>query len=63
MRNKDNRNIDKAFKKLKSLQKFLNKHFPEDFPFEKRNQYKFVEAEDFLREEARLWNEAKKRKD
>lgn len=63
MRNKDNRNIDKAFKKLKSLQKFLNKHFPEDLPFEKPNQYKFVEAEDFLREEARLWNEAKKRKD
>ena len=61
MRNKTDRNIDKAFKKLKSLQKFLNKHFPEDLPFEKPNQYKFIEAEDFLREEARLWHDAKKR--
>lgn len=61
MRNKTDRNINKAFKKLKSLQKFLNKHFPEDLPFEKPNQYKFIEAEDFLREEARLWHDAKKR--
>tara|TARA_R110002020_G_scaffold58834_5_gene161168 strand:- start:7823 stop:8014 length:192 start_codon:yes stop_codon:yes gene_type:complete len=49
-----------ALKKIKNLQKFLNKYFPETLPEEKPDRFKFVEAEDFLSEEARLWNDSRK---
>ena len=48
-----------ALKRIKSLQQWLNKNFPETLPAETMNDYKFVEAEDFLTEEARRWNEYK----
>ena len=33
-----------ALKKIKNLQKFLNKYFPETLPEEKPDRFKFVEA-------------------
>ena len=48
-----------ALKRIKSLQQWLNKNFPETLPEETMIDYKFVEAEDFLTEEARRWNEYK----
>ncbi len=52
--------IEKAHKKIKHLQKWLNKNFPETLPMEPMDDYKFVEAEDFLAEEARRWLDAKR---
>jgi len=49
-----------ALKKIKSLQRFLNKHFPDTELMESMSDFKFTEAEDFLAEEARRWQEAKK---
>tara|TARA_Y100000401_G_C8313715_1_gene221282 strand:- start:1256 stop:1441 length:186 start_codon:yes stop_codon:yes gene_type:complete len=51
----------KALHKIKTLQAWLNKNFPDELPMEPMQNYKFVEAEDFLVEEARRWEEAKKR--
>jgi hypothetical protein len=48
-----------ALRKIKRLQKFLNKHFPDALPDEKPDRFKFIEAEDFLCEEARVWNETR----
>ena len=39
-----------ALKKIKALQRFLNKHFPDAEYMEPMAEYKFVEAEDFLNE-------------
>jgi len=56
----NNKNMEeKAFAKIKRLQKWLNKHFPDTQYMEPMTDYKFVEAEDFLSEEARRWTEAK----
>ena len=49
-----------ALKKIKSLQRFLNKHFTDTELMESMSDFKFTEAEDFLTEEARRWQEAKK---
>ena len=49
-----------ALKKIKALQRFLNKHFPDAEYMEPMAEYKFVEAEDFLTEEANRWQEAKR---
>lgn len=51
----------KALHKIKTLQSWLNKNFPDKLPMEPMLNYKFVEAEDFLVEEARRWDESKKR--
>ena len=51
----------KAMNKIKTLQDFLNKHFPEDPYLEKPDQTKFINADEFLKEEARLWNEARRK--
>ena len=48
----------KALQKIKKLQVWLNRHFPEELPMEPMADYKFVEAEDFLTEEARRWKDA-----
>ena len=48
-----------ALRKIKRLQNFLNKHFSDALPDEKPDRFKFIEAEDFLREEARVWNETR----
>lgn len=50
---------EKAILKIKRLQKWLNKNFPEVEYREPMTDYKFVEAEDFLAEEAKRWNAAK----
>jgi len=49
-----------ALKKIKALQRFLNKHFPDAEYMESMSDFKFTEAEDFLTEEARRWKDAKK---
>jgi len=49
-----------ALKKIKKLQKFLNKHFSDTLPEEKPDRFKFVEAEDFLRAEALIWHETRR---
>jgi len=48
----------KALQKIKKLQMWLNRHFPEELPMEPMDDYKFIEAEDFLTEEARRWKDA-----
>tara|TARA_Y100000590_G_C15739745_1_gene1019816 strand:- start:599 stop:790 length:192 start_codon:yes stop_codon:yes gene_type:complete len=55
-------NEQKALQKIKKLQKWLNKHFPDTEYMEPMAEYKFVEAEDFLTEEARRWKDAKNQK-
>ena len=52
-------NEQKALQKIKKLQKWLNKHLPNTEYMEPMAEYKFVEAEDFLTEEARRWKDAK----
>ena len=53
---------EKAYKKIKNLQKWLNKHFPDILPMEPMDDYKFIEAEDLLSEEARRWHHSKTNK-
>tara|TARA_R110000824_G_scaffold71116_3_gene182302 strand:+ start:7148 stop:7339 length:192 start_codon:yes stop_codon:yes gene_type:complete len=48
-----------ALKKIKQLQKFLNKHFPDTDEFNSQLSFEFTKAEDFLTEEARQWRARK----
>ena len=58
---KKDKRVKQAMKKIKTLQNFLNIHFPEDPYLEKPDQTKFINADEFLKEEARLWNEARRK--
>ena len=51
--------INEAYSKIKTLQNWLNKNFPESLPFEKPDLFKFESAEDFLVEEAQRWKKEK----
>ena len=62
MRMQRKNKYEKAYQKIKSLQRWLNKNFPETLPMEPMEDYKFIEAEDFLSEEARRWHQSKTRK-
>ena len=62
MRMQRKNKYEKAYQKIKSLQRWLNKHFPEELPQQPMDDYKFIEAEDFLAEEARIWHQSKANK-
>tara|TARA_R100000152_G_C6695162_1_gene125877 strand:+ start:104 stop:322 length:219 start_codon:yes stop_codon:yes gene_type:complete len=51
--------INEAYARIKSLQHWLNKTFPDTLPFEKPDLFKFESAEDFLVEEAKRWKKEK----
>ena len=59
MRNKRDRNINKAYQKIKSLQGFLNKQFPDEFWDGGDSEMPSLTAEESLANEAKLWNAAK----
>ena len=53
-------NTDIAFRKIKTLQQWLNKTFPDKPTLDTPDLYAFEKAEDFLTSEAREWRARKK---